>query len=189
MLDFVEPLSGETLGQALEARRALAQPQAVIDFGLHMTITNDRSETLDQIPALSLTGCTSFKTYLTYPGFRFSDSAFLNVLTAVKEAGGIVMVHAENDAIIDLLKRRFQAGKKTARATMPSPVHQLPKETPSNIVLPWRKLPAPACMLCMFPLRWVHRQSGRPACGRGCVRRNMSPIPAADRQGAFPAGF
>lgn len=114
VLDFVEPLSGETLGQALEARRALAQPQAVIDFGLHMTITNDLRDTIDQIPALFQAGCTSFKTYLTYAGFRLSDPAFLNVLTAVKAAGGIVMVHAENDAIIDLLMRRFQAGKKTA---------------------------------------------------------------------------
>jgi len=114
VIDFVEPQPGESLYQALELRRALAQPQTVVDFGLHMTITNDQRQTLAQIPDLFKEGCTSFKTYLTYSGFRLSDSAFLNVLAAVNEAGGIVLVHAENDAIIDFLKHRFQMEQKTA---------------------------------------------------------------------------
>ena len=114
VIDFVEPQPGESLGQALEARRALAQRQAVIDFGLHMTLTNAEQHTLAQIPAVCLAGCTSFKTYLTYAGFRLSDAAFLEILVAVKEAGGTVLVHAENDAIIDFFKRRFRTEKSTA---------------------------------------------------------------------------
>jgi dihydropyrimidinase len=114
VLDFVEPLAGESLGHALAARRALAESQAVVDFGLHMTVTNDEAQTIQGIPLLCRDGCTSFKTYLTYEGFKLSDAALLNVLTAVQAAGGIVLVHAENDAIIAHLKRRLRAENQTA---------------------------------------------------------------------------
>jgi dihydropyrimidinase len=114
LIDFVEPAPGESLGFALEKRRELAQRKATIDFGLHMTIKQDDEQILQEIPALCTNGCTSFKTYLTYEGFRLSDTAFLNVLCAVKNAGGIVLVHAENDAIIDYLKHNFRDQKKTA---------------------------------------------------------------------------
>ncbi len=114
VIDFVEPRPGEGLGNALDSRRELAQSKAAVDFGLHMTITSDDEQILREIPGLCASGCTSFKTYLTYDGFRLTDTAFLNVLSAVQAAGGIVLVHAENDAIINHLQRRFSAEKKTA---------------------------------------------------------------------------
>lgn len=113
VIDFVEPKINESLGNALDARRALAQSKSVVDFGLHMTITRDDEKILCQIPKLCASGCTSFKTYLTYDGFRLSDTAFLNVLSEVQAVGGIVLVHAENDAIIKHIQRRFQNIKKT----------------------------------------------------------------------------
>ena len=114
VIDFAEPAQGERLSQALARRRNLAEGKAAVDYGLHMTIVNDDAQTLADIALLVKTGCTSFKTYLTYEGFRLSDKAFLNVLTAVKKSGGITLVHAENDAIIAHLKERFRSEKKTA---------------------------------------------------------------------------
>ncbi|HBD07534.1 MAG TPA: dihydropyrimidinase, partial [Syntrophobacteraceae bacterium] len=114
VIDFVEPEPGEKLEHALNARRELAQSKVTIDFGLHMTITQDDEQTLQDIATLCKAGCTSFKTYLTYAGFRLSDTAFLNVLCAVKEARGIVLVHAENDAIISHLQRYHKNEKNTA---------------------------------------------------------------------------
>lgn len=114
LIDFVEPEPGERLAHALSTRRDLANGRAVIDYGLHMTITNNARQTLEDIPMICKAGCTSFKTYLTYEGFRLSDLALLDVLSAVKLAGGIVLVHAENDAIIEYQKKRLRAGKKTA---------------------------------------------------------------------------
>ncbi len=108
VIDFVEPQPGETLAQALEARRALAQVGTAVDFALHMTLSNDAPATLAQIRPLCEAGCTSFKTYLTYEGFRLSDPAFLNVLSAVQAAGGITMVHAESDAVIGYAKQNLQ---------------------------------------------------------------------------------
>ncbi|MBI4731282.1 MAG: dihydropyrimidinase [Chloroflexi bacterium] len=114
VIDFVEPGLGEGLEHALAKRRERGQGRAAVDFGLHMTLVNDKAETLQEVPGLLEEGCTSFKTYLTYEGFRLSDSAFLHVLCVVKEAGGTLLVHAENDTIIAHLQRRFRAEKKTA---------------------------------------------------------------------------
>ena len=114
LIDFVEPAPGERLLHALAARRELAESKAVIDFGLHMTIAQDDEQTLRDITTLCVHGCTSFKTYLTYEGLRLSDPAFLNVLDAVKNAGGTVLVHAENDAIIRYLQNQCRSDGKTA---------------------------------------------------------------------------
>jgi dihydropyrimidinase len=114
VIDFVEARRGESLSHALAARRELAQSKTTVDFALHMTITNDEPQTLEEIPQVVTEGCTSFKNYLTYEGFKLSDAAFLNLLEAVGKARGIVLVHAENDAIIAHLNRRFRQEKYVA---------------------------------------------------------------------------
>ncbi len=113
VIDFVEPEPGESLHDALEKRKAEANGKAVIDYGLHMTITNTDAETLNQIDGILNAGVTSFKTYFTYEGFKLSDAEFLQVLTAVRKAGGIVLVHAENDAAIAYLKNELVSAGKT----------------------------------------------------------------------------
>lgn len=101
VIDFVEPDPGEDLLAALQKRRACADGRATIDFGLHMTLRDDHPQTLDQVPAAVAAGCPSFKTYLTYEGFALNDAAFLHALEAVRKVKGMVMVHAESDAIIN----------------------------------------------------------------------------------------
>lgn len=114
VIDFVEPGPDERLVEALNVRRELAESKTVIDFGLHMTISKDDEQTLQDISDLRSNGCTSFKTYLTYEGFRLSDPSFLTVLHTVRETGGLVLVHAENDAIIHHLQLQLCEQKKTA---------------------------------------------------------------------------
>ena len=117
VIDFVEPEAvdvrrGEVtspLRDALAARRAEAEGRAVIDFGLHMTLLDASPATLAEIPSVVEAGCTSFKTYLTYAGFKLDDDAFIAALEAVGRAGGIALVHAENDAGIRYLQRKFLA--------------------------------------------------------------------------------
>jgi dihydropyrimidinase len=97
------------LRDALAARRAEAEGRAVIDFGLHMTLLDASPATLAEIPSVVEAGCTSFKTYLTYAGFKLEDDTFIAALEAVGRAGGIALVHAENDAGIRYLQRKFLA--------------------------------------------------------------------------------
>ncbi|TLN23469.1 hypothetical protein FDZ74_03900, partial [bacterium] len=114
VIDFVEPAPGQPLLEALRARIRQAEGQAVIDFALHMTLTDDNERTLAQLPGLVRAGCTSFKTYFTYPGFRVSDGQFLNILAAAKAAGGLVLLHAENDAILSHLTAQLLAAGRSA---------------------------------------------------------------------------
>ncbi len=114
VLDFVEPLAGETLVEALHARQAEAHNQAWLDYGLHMTITNENL--LPQIKSLVDEGVTSFKIYTTYGSMRVNDYQIVAILEAVKEINGIVMVHSENDAIVQHATQSLvQAGKLEPR--------------------------------------------------------------------------
>jgi dihydropyrimidinase len=117
VIDFVEPEGGDLLA-ALAARRAeaagaIGHGGAAIDFGLHMTLMDARPATLAQLPDVVSAGCRSFKTYLTYDGFRLSDAELLRALVAVAAAGGLALVHAENDAIVSHLRARFLAEGRT----------------------------------------------------------------------------
>lgn len=107
VIDFVEPELGQTLESALLKRQSVANEAAVIDYGLHMTLRQSNQETLSQISEIISFGCPSFKTYLVYEDFCLTDSEFLTVLAAVKDAGGLTMVHAENASIVDYMRTRL----------------------------------------------------------------------------------
>ena len=114
VVDFVEPELGAPLLPAVSARRAQAEGQAVVDYGLHMTLRSADEHVLAQVPACVAAGCSSFKTYLTYDGFFLDDDAFLKALECVARARGIVLVHAENNALIQRLRAQFIAEGRTA---------------------------------------------------------------------------
>lgn len=113
VIDFVEPEAGESLLHALQARRAQAESKAVIDFSFHMTIDRVDDQTLAEIPAVIAAGLTSFKCYTTY-AMRLDDDQLLKALVTIGKAGGLTIVHAENDAIINHLRSEFIQTEKTA---------------------------------------------------------------------------
>lgn len=113
VIDFVEPEPNESLLHALEARRAQAESKAVIDFSFHMTLDRVDAQTLAEIPAVVAAGLTSFKCYTTY-SMRLDDDQLLSALDTVGKAGGLTIVHAENDAIVNRLRSEFIGAGKTA---------------------------------------------------------------------------
>jgi len=106
VIDFVEPGAKESLLHAFEVRRSQAGGKAVIDFSCHMTLDRVDSETLEQIPEVIAAGLTSFKCYTTY-AMRLDDTQLLAALNAVGDAGGLTIVHAESDAIVNHLRKSF----------------------------------------------------------------------------------
>lgn len=100
VIDFVEPENEQTLLEALALRRAQADGRTHIDYSLRMTLTNAGPATLAQIPAVMAAGIPSFKLYTTYTGFALPDESLIAAFEAVGAAGGLVMVHCENDAIV-----------------------------------------------------------------------------------------
>jgi dihydropyrimidinase len=113
IIDFVEPQPEQTMLAGLADRRAEADPQVVIDYGLHMTIGPHEIDKLAQVPAAFEAGCASFKLYMAY-GFRLTDDQLLKALTAVRDTGGLPVIHAENwDVICALIAQNLAAGRTT----------------------------------------------------------------------------
>lgn len=100
MIDFVEAAPHQSLVDALAERKSLAENRAAIDFAFHMTLSDARQLTLDEIPTMIESGVTSFKAYTTYEGLRLTDGDFLKALKAISVHKGILIVHAENDSIV-----------------------------------------------------------------------------------------
>jgi dihydropyrimidinase len=103
VIDFVEPVPGEPLVQALASRRAEAEAKVAIDYGLHMTLARADDVTLSQIPASMAAGAASFKLYMAYEGLRLDDGGLLRALAALREHGGRALIHAENHHAIAYL--------------------------------------------------------------------------------------
>lgn len=106
VIDFVEPLPGESLLQAFADRRSQAESKAVIDFSLHMTLDRMDDQTLAEISQMVARGVTSFKCYTTY-SMRLDDNQLLMAMDAVAKAGGLTIVHAESDAMINRLRNQL----------------------------------------------------------------------------------
>lgn len=111
IVDFVETGPDETMVEAIAARRALADPQVTIDYGLHMTIGPDDIRRLDQVAAAREAGCYSFKLYMAY-GLRLLDGELLQAMQAVRDVAGLPVIHAENwEIITTLIAANLRAGR------------------------------------------------------------------------------
>ncbi len=182
VIDFVEPEGEEGLLEAFQSRRSLADSQAAIDFSLHMTLTAADQETLVQIPGVVAAGITSFKTYTTYEGFRLTDPEFLAACQAVQAAGGMVLVHAENDAIVkDRTRALLAAGEIGPSAHPRSRPGVAEAEAVSRVPGPGGKCGGPIVYRSCLNSPWGRGGSPRPKPWPGCLRRDLSPISIADR--------
>ncbi len=111
VIDFVEARPGETWMEAFDKRVAQAAPQAVIDYGLHMSFNRADPASIGELPAVIAAGITSFKIYMAYQGIRLNDGEMLLALEALRDHGGLPIVHAENhDVIMRLVEEQLAQG-------------------------------------------------------------------------------
>lgn len=115
IVDFVHPEAGETLTQAYDLRRVEADPQTTIDYALHMALGPAEIPQLGDLPQLVERGITTFKLYMAY-GYCLKDGELLQALEAIRDVGGLPVVHAENwDVITTLIRRNLAAGRTEPR--------------------------------------------------------------------------
>ncbi|MDA0218067.1 MAG: dihydropyrimidinase [Proteobacteria bacterium] len=117
IMPFATQARGERLRDVVDAYHARARGKAAGDYAFHLILTDPTPQVLGQdLPALIADGYTSFKLFLTYDGFHLQDNEVLNILEVAQEAGGLVMVHAENhDCIAFLAERLVRQGKTAPR--------------------------------------------------------------------------
>lgn len=124
LVDFVETKPEESLPEAL-ARRLDETRDAVIDFGLHMTLQPDEhpiggvprrvsAARLAQIRAACDAGCATFKMYMAYPGFQVQDGDLFLALRAIRAVDGLACIHAENGDVIEALRQSITDNPQSA---------------------------------------------------------------------------
>jgi dihydropyrimidinase len=119
VIDFVEPERGQRLSSALHERQSAANDKVVVDYGLHMTLSESGEETLAQIGDTIRAGVSSFKLYMAYEGLRLNDGGLLRALQAIQQEAGRVLVHAENHHSIVYLTAQALAQGQTGPENHP----------------------------------------------------------------------
>lgn len=119
VIDFATQFPGQDVREAVANRLAEAQEMAKIDFNFHVMLTElpDDAELEGWMADLVDMGTPSAKVYTTYrPNYYQDDDSLLRVLRAAGRQGVVVMVHAENDALVSAATARLVATGKTGLA-------------------------------------------------------------------------
>ena len=114
-VDFVIQPQGSTFGAALDEWKSKADGKQVIDMGYHMAITDlDEGGSLEELASLPEQGITSYKLFMAYKGaLMVSDETLFRAMEVAADSGALVMVHAENGDLIDVLVKEALAAGNT----------------------------------------------------------------------------
>ncbi len=147
IIDFALQRKGDDLPRVMEDRLAVADADAVVDYGLHMIVTDVRDDVVDQMPQLIAGGSPSFKIYMTYADKMVPDPDLMRVLETSAEHGGIVYLHCENDcAVTHLIERFLQAGQTGPAFHARSRPPQVEAEATTRALLMAEVVGAPVCI-------------------------------------------
>jgi len=101
--DFISQDSEDVL-ECVQAWHEKAREKAAIDYSFHMNITKFNDRIAADIPLLRKEGINSLKVFTAYNDrLRLMDGEIYQVMRIAKEHGLLVMVHAENGDVIELL--------------------------------------------------------------------------------------
>ncbi len=104
IVDFAVQNKGQSLHEGLDAWFALAEGMAVADYGFHMIMSDVTDATLAEMDALVDEGVPDFKLFTAYPGVFYSpDDHIFRALQQTAKNGGLILMHAENGPVIDIL--------------------------------------------------------------------------------------
>jgi len=114
ILDFAIQSKGHSIMEAVEARRAEADPKVCIDYGLHAAITDWNSQTQTEIKEIIDYGIPTFKMFMIYKneGWMADDGMLFSALEETAKHGGHIGVHAESAYVLDMLIERYAQEKE-----------------------------------------------------------------------------
>lgn len=105
LIDFASPLPGTRVLEGLERYHAKAGGSCAVDYGFHMAIGNVDDLLFKELDQLIAEGVPSFKLFMAYPGeWHSPDDQIFRVMQHAGTTGGLVMMHAENGLVIDVMR-------------------------------------------------------------------------------------
>ncbi len=114
ILDFISPAPGESFAEAFRKRRDQAARGSRVDFGLHCCLPSGGDDPAGEIAGFVREGVTSFKAFTVYPGLALDSFELFRAMRGVAAAHAVLMLHAEDGAIVDGLRRELLARGETA---------------------------------------------------------------------------
>ncbi len=104
IVDFAVQSKGQPLHEGLETWHRKAEGNAVTDYGFHMIMSDVNDATLAEMDQLVAEGVPDFKLFTAYPGvFLSPDDHIFRAMQQTKKNGGLILMHAENGPVIDIL--------------------------------------------------------------------------------------
>lgn len=114
-VSFAAQHPGMRLAEVVADYAARAARGAMGDFAFHVIVSDISGDNLTRdLPELLAQGHRSVKIFTVYDKVRVADEAILDILQAVRQGGGLVCVHAENDGMIRWMMRNLVAAGQTA---------------------------------------------------------------------------
>jgi len=113
VLDFSNQAPGATLMSTLEAKHSEAAGNALIDWGVHPVITQPTDATLVEIPKVIAAGAPTIKCYMIYreEGLLIEESDLRRILAGLRDSGGMLLVHAEDNDMAEAgIARHIEEG-------------------------------------------------------------------------------
>src|SRR3954468_3674991 len=114
IVDFVVQYAGENVLDQYHLWHEKAAGNCAIDYGFHQILSDVGDDSLKAMDALIDEGVTSFKLFMAYKGvFLSDDGQILRAMQKAAENGSMIMMHAENGGMIDVLVQQLLAEGKT----------------------------------------------------------------------------
>jgi dihydropyrimidinase len=114
IVDFAVQSKGQALRTGIDAWHALAEGNALVDYGFHMIMSDVNDATLAEMDQVVAEGIPDFKLFTAYPGVFYStDDAIFRAMQQTGKNGGLIMMHAENGPVIDTVAAQLVAEGKT----------------------------------------------------------------------------
>ena len=115
IVDFVVQYAGENVIDQFHLWHQKAAGNCAIDYGFHQILSDVQDSSLTAMDELLTEGVSSFKLFMAYKGVFLSDDG--QITKAMQKAasnGSMIMMHAENGSIIDLLVQQAIAAGNTS---------------------------------------------------------------------------
>lgn len=115
IVDFVVQYAGENVLDQYAAWQQKAAGNCAIDYGFHQILSDVQDSSLTAMDELVAEGVSSFKLFMAYKGvFLSDDGQIVKAMQKAESNGSMIMMHAENGSVIDLLVQQAIAAGNTS---------------------------------------------------------------------------
>jgi len=110
IIDFVVQYAGENPLEQYAAWHEKAAGSCAVDYGFHQILSDVQDSSLAAMDELVAEGVTSFKLFMAYKDvFLSDDGQILKAMQRAAQNGSMIMMHAENGSVIDVLVQQSLA--------------------------------------------------------------------------------